>query len=251
MHVNSNPAGHTDLLTFEEFKLKIFSEFRVFIVKGILNLIHQLRINLYEQVRAEQPDQHRLELLQSVFNIFDQLLAEGGKERKIIFPQMLEKIQKDSLDYYKEKKAGWNLEDCPEYFKLFEHLSTQETQIFEFALQDADGLKFISREVTKLIFKEFLLDYKEILINSNFGFHHMIKTKNYEVIFFFIKLLSKVKRTYQEFGDDLKFLQKEFEKIIIKDLDKILESFSSALSSEKDHKKKIKLLKVSFNSTRV
>ena len=180
-------SEHTDHIAVAEFRTQIYLELKRRLIFAILGVWMSIRTNIERETMVP--------LIHSVFRLLDEILDLKSSERKDFFEKASEQFIRSSEEYFNIKLKEWKTDDAGSYFEWLDKFSTEEEEIVSDIGLICEELSVISKEVRKSFYDILLAAYKPRLVESEFGFHHLIKNKNYPVAACLISRLSRKSRS--------------------------------------------------------
>ena len=210
---------HTNFLSIEEFKNKVFFEFRYEIVSSLCKLLQDIRgfyfvsisekmqalisgreivanddskmqeeaplgSELRDQIGMDEEDQgleEKILIMKKTLNLFTQILLEKTNERNIVFTQINEKFITESRLFFKKNLEGKKLLDCRSYLEFSKKLKATEEQFFARVFEGNDSMQYIHDNLRRVFYDSVLKSYVQELITNDFGFVYLLKELDYEV----------------------------------------------------------------------
>ena len=211
---------HTNFLSIDEFKNKVFFEFRYEIVSSLCRLLQDIRgfyfVSISEKIQSEvakassgqrsgfedtamaeehpeagpsfeeveledQALEEKISILKKTLHLFAQILLEKTNERNIVFSQINEKFINDSKDFFRENLEGKKHLDCKSYLQFSQRLKNTESLFFARVFEGNEGMQHIHDNLKRVFYDSVLRDYVRDLIQSDFGFVWLVRNQDYEV----------------------------------------------------------------------
>lgn len=166
-------SEHTDHIAVSEFRTQIYLELKKRLIFAILGVWMSIRTNIDREIMVP--------LIHSIFRLLDEILDSKSPERKDFFEKASEQIIRSSEEYFNIKLKEWKTDDAGSYFEWLDKLSKDEEEIISEIGPICEELGIITKEVRKSFYETLLAAYKPRLVESEFGFHYLIKNKNYSV----------------------------------------------------------------------
>lgn len=207
--IHCQKAMHTNQLSIEEFKNRVFFEFRHDFVNSLCKILNEIRKEYFDKVtemmqhennmQAEGDDsigmaienmsggqsdiEEKIKILKSTLFLFTIILPEKSNERNIVFNQINEKFLEHSKAFFKGKLSSKKHYDCKSYLIFARRLRKLDKELFNRVFEDNESMNFIHKNLDDIFYHRVLRKYVRQLTQGEFGFVWLIKNKDFEVFF--------------------------------------------------------------------
>jgi len=203
---------HTNFLSIEEFKNKIFFEFRNEVVNSLCKILTEIRnfyfVNVSEEIQRlnslggdaanmdiednivneeSQNVEEKIITLKAVLHLFTQILLEKTNERNMVYNQLNEKFLNETKYFFKKNISSKKGFDCKSYLKFAKNLRNLENDFFGRMFEGNESMQFILDNLKRVFYEEVLLQYANELITTDFGYVWLVENKDFEVRKKFLK----------------------------------------------------------------
>lgn len=238
--IHCQKALHTNQLSIEEFKDKIFFELRHDLVSSLCKILNDIRKHHFNTVtekiqkemsnmeieaentlnqesdlmQIEDEDESEIEekikILKNTLYLLTILLPEKSNERNMVFNQINESFIEHSKVFFKGKLSSKMNYDCKNYLHFAKNLRKMDKELFNRVFEDNESMAFIHKNLDDVFYHRVLRKYVHQLMNGEFGLVFLIKVGDYETLNMINDLYSKEKsefeiliKTYKEFLTNL------------------------------------------------
>lgn len=205
--IHCQKSLHTNFLSIEEFKNKIFFEFRNEIVNSLCKILTEIRnfyfVNVSEEIQRlnslgqiddgamdiednivnenSQIIEEKIITLKAILHLSTEILLEKTNERNMVYNQLNENFLAETKNFFRKNISSKKGFDCKSYLRFAKNLRNLENEFFGRMFEGNESMQFILDNLKRVFYEEVLLQYAQELITTDFGYVWLVEKKDYQV----------------------------------------------------------------------